>query len=90
MVQRGCSYGLKQQASPLSTFAVSFSVVYALTGSFAIGGLIALIEPACNTVAYAIHEKVWERIGVMKAAPIPIPVYATYVTHPARARGRRA
>ena len=48
-------------------FTVGFSVVYALTGNFAIGGLVALIEPACNTVAYAIHEKVWERFGTMKA-----------------------
>lgn len=48
-------------------FTVGFSVVYALTGSFAIGGLVALIEPACNTVAYAIHEKMWERFGTMEA-----------------------
>lgn len=48
-------------------FTIGFSVVYALTGSFAIGGLVALIEPACNTVAYAIHEKMWERFGTIEA-----------------------
>ncbi len=42
-------------------FVVAFAVAYALTGSFAIGGAIAMIEPACNTVAYFFHEKVWER-----------------------------
>ena len=40
---------------------VAFSVVWALTGSMALGGLVALIEPACQTVAYFCHEKVWER-----------------------------
>ncbi|CAM3812558.1 DUF2061 domain-containing protein [Parendozoicomonas haliclonae] len=48
-------------------FTVGFSVVYAMTGSLAIGGMVALVEPACNTVAYAIHEKVWERFGIAKA-----------------------
>jgi uncharacterized membrane protein len=42
-------------------FAVAFSVAFALTGSLAIGGAIALIEPAVNTVAYFFHEKAWER-----------------------------
>lgn len=39
---------------------VAFSVVYAMTGSVLAGGLVALVEPACNTVAYHFHEKVWE------------------------------
>ena len=40
--------------------SVAFTVVYLLTGSALAGGLVALIEPACNTVAYYFHEKVWE------------------------------
>lgn len=43
-------------------FIVAFSVGYALTGSLAIGGAIALIEPALNTVAYFFHEKAWDRV----------------------------
>lgn len=43
-------------------FGVAFTVGYALTGSVAIGGAIALVEPACNTVAYFFHEKVWHKI----------------------------
>ncbi len=43
-------------------FSVAFGVGYALTGSVLVGGAIALAEPAVNTVAYFIHEKVWERI----------------------------
>lgn len=43
-------------------FTVAFGVGYALSGSVLVGGAIALVEPAVNTVAYAIHEKVWEAI----------------------------
>jgi uncharacterized membrane protein len=34
---------------------------YALTGSIAIGGLVAAIEPLCNSVGFYVHEKVWQR-----------------------------
>ena len=44
-------------------FTVAFCVGYLLTGSMAVGGAIALVEPACNTVAYFFHEKIWQRIG---------------------------
>lgn len=43
-------------------FFVAFSVGFALTGSVAIGGAMALVEPALNTVAYFFHEKAWERL----------------------------
>ena len=43
-------------------FTVAFTVAYLLTGSFLVGGVIALVEPAVNTVAYFFHERVWERI----------------------------
>jgi uncharacterized membrane protein len=43
-------------------FAVAFTVAYLLTGSFLVGGLIALVEPMCNTVAYYFHEKIWTRL----------------------------
>lgn len=42
-------------------FSIAFLVVYALTGSFIIGGSVALIEPAVNTVGFYFHEKVWQR-----------------------------
>ena len=44
----------------ITHFTVAFSVAYLLTGSFVVGGLIALVEPAVNTVAYMIHERIWE------------------------------
>lgn len=48
-------------------FTVAFSVGYALTGSVVVGGAIALVEPAVNTVAYFVHEKIWERIRLRHA-----------------------
>ncbi|TVP91905.1 MAG: DUF2061 domain-containing protein [Pseudomonadaceae bacterium] len=41
---------------------IAFAVVYALTGSLLLGGTVALIEPAINTVGYHFHEKIWQRI----------------------------
>lgn len=40
-------------------FSVAFSVTYMITGDAFIGGLMATIEPAINSVAYFFHEKVW-------------------------------
>ena len=41
-----------------------------MTGDVLVGGAIALVEPAVNTVAYHFHEKVWVRIRKAKAARI--------------------
>jgi uncharacterized membrane protein len=43
-------------------FSVAFAVGYALTGSVVIGGLLALVEPAVNTVAFHFHELAWKHI----------------------------
>ena len=40
-------------------FSVAFGVGFALTGSVMIASAIALIEPACNTIAYYLHERAW-------------------------------
>lgn len=44
-------------------FSVAFSVGYLLSGSLLVGGAIALVEPAVNTVAYHFHEKAWNRFS---------------------------
>ena len=41
--------------------SVAFGVGYLMTGSAAVGGALALVEPAVNTIAYFFHEKLWER-----------------------------
>lgn len=38
---------------------VGFSVAYVLTGSVAIAGGIALIEPVVNSVVFFFHERAW-------------------------------
>lgn len=43
-------------------FVVAFTVGYLLSGSVLVGGAIALVEPAINTIAYHFHEQVWQRI----------------------------
>ena len=43
-------------------FTVAFTIGYLLTGSVLVGGTMALIEPACNTIAYHFHEKAWARV----------------------------
>ncbi|MFD1259476.1 DUF2061 domain-containing protein [Entomomonas asaccharolytica] len=48
-------------------FIIAFSVAYLLTGSIAVGGLVALVEPLCNAVGFYFHEKVWSRINATKA-----------------------
>lgn len=42
-------------------FCVAFTVAWLLTGSALIGGLMALLEPAVNTVAFYFHERAWLR-----------------------------
>lgn len=43
-------------------FSVAFTVAYLLTGNAMVGGLLAIVEPACNTVVFHFHEKVWNRL----------------------------
>jgi uncharacterized membrane protein len=40
---------------------VAVGVGYAMTGSLAIGGAVALVEPLVGVVAGALHDKAWER-----------------------------
>ena len=47
-------------------FTVAFSVGWLLTGSWLIGGTLAVVEPACNTVVFYFHEKIWRRIEMRR------------------------
>jgi uncharacterized membrane protein len=42
--------------------AVSFGVLYLLTGSFVAGGAAAVLEPICNVILMPFHDRFWERI----------------------------
>ncbi|MFA0441037.1 hypothetical protein BCU70_00550 [Vibrio sp. 10N.286.49.C2] len=40
-------------------FTIAFSVAYIFTGEFILSSMIAMLEPAVNTVAFYFHEKAW-------------------------------
>lgn len=42
-------------------FSVAFGVVYLLTGDVLAGGVMAVLEPSINTIAYFFHEKSWNK-----------------------------
>jgi uncharacterized membrane protein len=55
-------------------FTVAFSIAYLLTGSVAIAGALALLEPLANTVAYLLHERAWARFTPRwEASAPPVP-----------------
>jgi len=53
-------------------FSVAFGVTYLITGDLVLGGLVAVIEPAVNTVGYFFHEKVWQRLDNRKTTAGPL------------------
>jgi len=42
--------------------AVAFGVTYGFTGSLAVGGLAALVEPICNVLVLPLHDRTWQRL----------------------------
>ncbi|MBV1843497.1 MULTISPECIES: DUF2061 domain-containing protein [Photobacterium] len=53
--------GRKTASFAVVHFSVAFTVAYLLTGDILIGSIMAMIEPAINTLAYYFHERVWQR-----------------------------
>lgn len=53
-------------------FSVAFTVTYLLTGSVLVGGLVALVEPAINTVVFYFHEKIWKRYEAKKQQNVDV------------------
>jgi uncharacterized membrane protein len=51
-------------------FAVAFGTAWALTGDLRIAGAIAVVEPAVQTVAYALHERAWRDPQALRAAVV--------------------
>ncbi|GGJ81556.1 DUF2061 domain-containing protein [Pseudomonas matsuisoli] len=58
---------LKTITFTIMHFCIAFSVAYVLTGSFTVSGLVAIVEPLCNSVGFYFHDKVWKRIEARKA-----------------------
>ena len=42
--------------------AVAFGVTYGFTGSLAVGGLAAVVEPICNVLILPLHDRFWNRV----------------------------
>jgi uncharacterized membrane protein len=40
----------------------TFLIAYAMTGNFAVAGVIGVTQMISNTVLYYIHERAWSRI----------------------------
>lgn len=57
-------------------FCIAFGVAYTLTGSVTVGGLVAAVEPLCNSVAFFFHEKIWQRVERKKQQARQIPRHA--------------
>lgn len=56
-------------------FSVAFGVGWLLSGDVLVGGAIALVEPAINSVAYHFHERAWQRRdGRAGFAPTALPL----------------
>ena len=72
---------LKTMSFAAVHFTVAFTVGYLLTGSVLVGGTMALVEPAVNTVAYYLHEKVWARAAVRQRSMPWRPINAYSVAH---------
>ena len=42
--------------------SVAFGITFAFTGSLAMGGAAAVLEPIVNVILLPLHDKMWERI----------------------------
>ena len=51
----------------LTHLIVAIAVTYALTQNWRAALAVGLIEPAVQTLAYALHERVWTRLGARRA-----------------------
>lgn len=40
--------------------SVAFGVMWTVTGSAAMGGLAALVEPVCNVIVLPFHDRMWD------------------------------
>lgn len=58
-----CTYGLMH-------FTVAIIVAFALTRNWHVALAVGLVEPMVQTVAFALHERLWARAPDAKALPL--------------------
>lgn len=49
---------------------VAFAVMYWTTGSAALGGLAALLEPVCNVILLPLHDRAWDAMPSRQLAAV--------------------
>lgn len=49
---------------------VAFGVMYLATGSAAMGGIAALLEPVCNVLILPFHDRLWDRLERSRQAKL--------------------
>ena len=53
---------MKTFSQVITHMSIAFGLAYLLTGSLALGGLAAIIEPVMNVALLPLHEKLWHAI----------------------------
>lgn len=53
---------IKTFSQVITHMSIAFGLAYLLTGSLALGGLAAIIEPVINVALLPLHEKAWHAI----------------------------
>ena len=61
---------LKTLTYSLMHLTVAIAVAYALTGNWTIALSIGLIEPFFQTIAYSVHERLWDRWIPGRSSPV--------------------
>ena len=47
---------------------IAFGVMYVATGSAAMGGIAALLEPVCNVLILPLHDRLWDSLACSRQA----------------------
>ena len=50
---------------------IAFGIMYASTGSVALGGMAALLEPIINVALLPAHEKIWCHLRTIAGSDVP-------------------
>lgn len=62
-LMKTCTYGMMH-------FTVAIIVAYALTRNWQLALAVGVVEPFVQTIAFAIHEKLWARCPTAVALPL--------------------
>jgi uncharacterized membrane protein len=53
---------LEKCSLTLMHMGIALGVLYFATGSMAMGGLAALLEPVCNVLLMPLHDRAWDKV----------------------------